>query len=239
MFDGLAAVLAHPFHHQLARPGYKEIGGAILVAKGVPANDDRVGPTRHEARHRLDDDGFTEDHATQNVADGAVRRLPHALQAEFLHPRFVGGDRRTLHADAMFANGIGRLHGDLVIGFVAAFHAEIEINQLDVEIRQDQLFADPLPDDPGHLVAVELHDRIFDLDLRHDCPLIQICLRYGHPSRAASARGSRIAGQHMLVRQACRRRADAPPAPRDRAGAAPAGRDPAAQNRHRRCGAAR
>ena len=31
----------------------------------------------------------------------------------------------------------------------------------------DQLVLDELPDDPGHLVAVELDDGILDFDLRH------------------------------------------------------------------------
>ena len=39
--------------------------------------------------------------------------------------------------------------------------------QVDVEIGQDQLLLDEVPDDPGHLVAVELDDRVVDFDLRH------------------------------------------------------------------------
>ena len=66
-----------------------------------------------------------------------------------------------------------RLDRDLVVGRVAVLDAEIEIDQLQVEIGQDQLVLDQLPDDPGHLVAVELDDRVFDLDLGHgaDIPL--------------------------------------------------------------------
>src|SRR5262249_36535955 len=35
------------------------------------------------------------------------------------------------------------------------------------EIGMDQLLFDQLPDDASHLVAVELDDRVLDLDLRH------------------------------------------------------------------------
>ena len=45
--------------------------------------------------------------------------------------------------------------------------AEIEILQFDVEIGQNQLLPDELPDDARHLVAVELDDRVLDLDLGH------------------------------------------------------------------------
>ena len=44
---------------------------------------------------------------------------------------------------------------------------EVEIDELDVEVGQDQLLLDEGPDDPGHLVAVELDDRVLDFDLRH------------------------------------------------------------------------
>ena len=167
MFYRFAAVLADPFHHQLAGAGNQEIGGAILIAKGVAADDDRIGPTRNQPWHGFDDDRFAKHHAAENVADGAIGRFPHPLEPEFLHTGFVRRDRRALHADAELANGVGRLDGDLVVGVVAALDAEIEVAQIDVEIGQDQLFADPLPNDAGHLVAIEFNDRILDLDFCH------------------------------------------------------------------------
>ncbi len=39
--------------------------------------------------------------------------------------------------------------------------------KLDLEVGQDQLLLDEGPEDPGHLVAVELDDRVLDFDLRH------------------------------------------------------------------------
>ena len=50
---------------------------------------------------------------------------------------------------------------------------EVVVFQVDIEIRQDQLVLDEAPDDPGHLVAVQLDDRGFYLDLRHSCPRVQ------------------------------------------------------------------
>ena len=51
-----------------------------------------------------------------------------------------------------------------------ALDAEVVVLQIDVEVRKDQLVLDELPDDPGHLVAVELDDGVLHLDLRHACP---------------------------------------------------------------------
>jgi CheY-like chemotaxis protein len=45
----------------------------------------------------------------------------------------------------------------------AVLDPEVVVLQLDVEVGEDQLVLDELPDDPGHLVAVELDDGFFTL----------------------------------------------------------------------------
>ena len=55
---------------------------------------------------------------------------------------------------------------DLVVGRVAVLDAEVVVLERDVEVGVDQAVLDELPDDARHLVAVELDDRAFDLDLR-------------------------------------------------------------------------
>ena len=103
MLDDLA-VLAGPLNAHLALAGHDEVGGAILVAKGVASDDDRLGPARDKTRDILADDGFAEHDAAQDIADGAVRRLPHLLELEFFHPRFVGGDGGALNAHTILLN---------------------------------------------------------------------------------------------------------------------------------------
>ena len=165
-FDHLA-VLADEFHRQRALAGKLEVGGAVLVAEGVAADDDRLGPARHQPRHVLADDRLAEHHAAEDVADGAVRRLPHLLEAEFLHPGLVRGDGGAFDADADLLDGVGGIDRDLVVGLVAVFHPEVEIHQVDIEERVDQLVLDVLPDDPGHLVAIEFDDGVGHLDFCH------------------------------------------------------------------------
>ena len=103
----LGAVFADKLHGQLALAGELEVGGAVLVAEGVTADDDRLGPAGNEARHVLADDRLAEDDAAKDVADGAVRRLPHLLQAEFLDACFVRGDGCALDADAVLLDRVG------------------------------------------------------------------------------------------------------------------------------------
>ncbi|MNW70312.1 hypothetical protein D3C74_495730 [compost metagenome] len=62
---------------------------------------------------------------------------------------------------------MGRVDRDLIVGGVAAFHAQVVVVELQVQIREDQLVLDHLPDDPGHFVAVDVHDGVGDLDLGH------------------------------------------------------------------------
>ena len=171
MLDHLA-VLTDEFHRQLALAGKFEIGRAILVAESMAADDDRLCPARHKAGHVLHDDRLAEDGAAENVADRAVGRLPHLLEAEFLDALLVWRDRGAFDADADLLDGVGRVDGHLVVGGVTVLDAEVEIHQVDVEIGVDQLILDELPDDAGHLVAVELDDWIVHLDLRHEKCLV-------------------------------------------------------------------
>jgi hypothetical protein len=61
----------------------------------------------------------------------------------------------------------GGLDRHLVVGGVAMLDPEVVVLERHVEVGVDQLVLDGLPDDPGHLVAVELDDGVRHLDLRH------------------------------------------------------------------------
>ena len=167
MLDHLT-VLADELDGQLALARHHKVGGLVLVAEGVTADDDGLGPAGDEARHVLADDRLAENHAAQDVADRAVRRLPHLGQIEFLHPRLVRRDGRALHADAVLLDRVGAVDGHLVGGRVAMLNAKVVIVEGEVQIREDQLVLDQLPDDPCHLVAVEIDHGIGDFDLGHE-----------------------------------------------------------------------
>src|SRR5690606_39945523 len=59
-------------------------------------------------------------------------------------------------------------NGDMVFCVFPLLDRQVVVGQVDVQIRVDQLVLDELPDDAGHLVAVELDDGSLDLDLRHE-----------------------------------------------------------------------
>ena len=64
-------------HLELTGAGSNEVLGAVLVTEGVAANDDGLLPAGHEAGNAGNDDGLTEDGATESVTDGAVGGEPH------------------------------------------------------------------------------------------------------------------------------------------------------------------
>src|SRR3546814_8542688 len=78
------AVFAFEDQAQLAGAGDAEVGRAILVAEGMAADDDRVGPAGDEAGDVLHHDRFAEDDAAQEVADRAVRSEEHTSELQSL-----------------------------------------------------------------------------------------------------------------------------------------------------------
>lgn len=60
----------------------QRLHGAHLVAVGMSADGDGLGPAGHQAGDVLADDGLPEDRPPQDVSDSAVGALPHLLQLE-------------------------------------------------------------------------------------------------------------------------------------------------------------
>ncbi len=142
----------------------------------MAADDNGLRPAGHQAGHVAADDRLPKDRATDDIADGAVRRLPHLLQVKLLHPRLVRGDGGALDADLMLLDRLRRRNRDLILGGVAVLYRQIVVFQIDVQIGQDQLVLDKLPDDPGHLVAVKLDQRILYRNFLHGIPLLLLII---------------------------------------------------------------
>ena len=64
-------------------------------------------------------------------------------------------------------DGVSGVDGDLIVGQIAVLDGKVEIKQRQIEIGKDQLLLDHLPDDPRHLIPVEVGDRVLHLDLVH------------------------------------------------------------------------
>ena len=87
------------------------------------------------------------------------------LELELLDTLLVGGDGGALDADRVLLDGLCSIERDLVVGLVAVRQAQVVVLEVDVEVWVDEAVLDLLPDDAGHLVAVQLDDGVLDLDL--------------------------------------------------------------------------
>lgn len=93
-------------------------------------------------------------------------RTQHTLlELELLNTGFIWGDGGTLDTDRVLLDGLGGINGDLVVGLITILESEIVVLEVDVEVWVDELVLDVLPDDAGHLITVQLHHWVLDLDL--------------------------------------------------------------------------
>ena len=135
----------------------------------------RLAPMVHHARDILADDGLAEDGAIQDIADGAVGALPHLLEAKFGDPSFVGGDGGALNGDTVLPGCVGRIDGDLIVGLVPLLDGKIVILEINIQVRENEALADPLPNNARHLVSVHFDDGALDLNFRHASVLL-LCI---------------------------------------------------------------
>ncbi|CAI8362236.1 MAG: Uncharacterised protein [Cellulomonadaceae bacterium TMED98] len=87
----------------------------------MTTNNDGLIPARNKTGNIGNDDRLAENHAADDVSNGAVGAAPHLLQAKFFDPGLIGGDGGAFDADTVFFDGVGRVDGDLVVGLVALF----------------------------------------------------------------------------------------------------------------------
>ena len=104
-----------------------EISGFVLISEGVSANDDWLLPPWNQSWDIFDDNGLSEDSAVEDISDSSVGALPHLLEFEFLDSGLVGGDGGAFDAYFALLDGFSSFDGDLVIGGISVFHAEIEV----------------------------------------------------------------------------------------------------------------
>mmetsp|Transcript_23346 Transcript_23346/g.41461 ORF Transcript_23346/g.41461 Transcript_23346/m.41461 type:complete len:385 (+) Transcript_23346:275-1429(+) len=165
VLHGFRSISGGEGHLKLSRAGDTEIGGLVLVTKGVAANDDGLGPAGNEAGDVLANDRLTEDGAIENVAEGAVGALPHLLQVELNNAGFIRGDGGALDTNIVLLNGLSSIKGDLIVGSIPIRKTKIVVENVQVQVGKDELFLNHGPDDPGHLIAVEINDRVGNLNL--------------------------------------------------------------------------
>jgi hypothetical protein len=67
-----------------------EIALTILVAEGMPSDDDGLSPFGNGPSYNLNYYQFTENYTAKDIADGAIWRLQHLLESELLNTTLIG-----------------------------------------------------------------------------------------------------------------------------------------------------
>ena len=141
-----------------------EICCLVLVAECVAADDNRLLPAWDQSGNVLDDYWFSEHCSIEDVSDCAVGGLPHLLELKLLDSGLIGSDGSALNTDFTLLDGVGSINGNLIVGGISVFNAEVKV--LDVEVKEgvDEVFLDLLPDDSGHFITIEFSNWVLNLD---------------------------------------------------------------------------
>ena len=75
------------------------------------------------------------------------------------HPLRIRSNGRTLHGNTILFIRQSRIDRHLIICFIPVFQSQIIILCLQIDKWQKELVLNDLPEDPGHLIAIHLHQR--------------------------------------------------------------------------------
>src|SRR5215469_2115937 len=127
-------ILAFKFHRKLSFAGYDKVSRPVLITKSMTANYDRTIPCGNQPGNIFYHDRFARNSSIKNVADSAIRALPHLFEIKFLYPYLVRRNGGTFYSYTILFNSISRIYGYLVIGCIAVLNAKIIIFYIHVKI---------------------------------------------------------------------------------------------------------
>lgn len=126
----------------------------------MPSDHDRLFPPWNQSGDVFNDNWFSEDCATQNVSDCSIGAFPHLFEFELFDSCLIGCDSGAFDPDFTVFNGLSSINGNLIIGLISMLDSEVKILDVEVQKREDKFVFDRLPNDSGHLVSIELDNRV-------------------------------------------------------------------------------
>ena len=135
----LAAVSRSKSHSEGTSLFCDEVSSTILITKRVSSNNNWLGPSWNTSGDVFNDDWLTEDNTADDVSDSAIGGLPHLFKIEFLNTCFVRSDSSALNTNFACFDRISAVNCDLVIGGVTVLDAQVEVLDVEVQVREDKL----------------------------------------------------------------------------------------------------
>lgn len=137
---------------------------AVLVSVCVSADDNGLSPSRDESWNVADHDWLAEDCSIENVPNGSIGGFPHLLKVEFLNSVLVRGDGCAFDSDLVLQHCVGAVNSNLIVSSVSVFDGQVVVFGLDVDVGVDVLLLDPVPNNLGHLVSVNVDNGASNFD---------------------------------------------------------------------------
>src|SRR6476661_942154 len=182
---GFFSVFTGKFHSEFTFSRNDDIGSAVLITKSVTTNNDGSCPVTNETGNIFADNRFAENSTIKNITDSTIWRLPHLFKVKFLNTCLIGSYSSAFDADLVFFNGLGGINSHLVVGLITVLDTKVVVFNIHVQVRKDQLVFNKFPDDPRHLVPIQLYNRVSYFYLAH-CSVFMI-LKIPHKFIKASA----------------------------------------------------
>mmetsp|Transcript_97472 Transcript_97472/g.134064 ORF Transcript_97472/g.134064 Transcript_97472/m.134064 type:complete len:376 (-) Transcript_97472:86-1213(-) len=137
----------------------------VLVTVSVSTDNDRLGPAGHQSGDVLDNNRFSENGTIKDVSNSSVRRSPHLLEFELFNTTLIRSDSGTLDTNLVLLHGVSAINSDLIVSLITRGDTQIIVFGFKVDVRMDMFFLDPVPDNSGHFITVDIDNRLGNLDL--------------------------------------------------------------------------
>src|SRR5690554_3469882 len=126
-----------------------------------------LGPPLHIARYIAADYRFAKDCTTNDITNSTIWRTPHLFESELLNTSLIGCYSSTLDTNIVFLYCFGRINCNLIICSIAMLYTKIVIFYIKIDVRQDKFLLNKRPYNTGHLVSINLYNRIFNFNFLH------------------------------------------------------------------------
>ena len=104
--SGLRAVMGCEDQFCFTGLGKNVVLRAVLVSKGVSADNNWFSPPRDESGNVSNDNGLSEYCSIEDISNRAVGRLPHLLKVELLNSAFIRCNSRAFYTNFVLEHGV-------------------------------------------------------------------------------------------------------------------------------------
>ena len=158
------AIIRGEFDLDLSWLGNNVVLASVLITECVSTYDNWLDPAWNQTRNVFDNDWLTENCSIKNVSDCSIWTLPHLSQIELLNTISIGSNCCTFDSHLVFQDSFSAVNRDLIFCLVTVCDTQVVVLLLDINVWVDVLVFDPIPDNAGHFVSINVNDWLSNMD---------------------------------------------------------------------------